>query len=245
MKQQVDKYWLACIRRELHEDIFKEVERTENTALRVIRNPNQSQKQPAPKLIIVVKSNEQAQALKKKCLNLIESTNNSLRSELNDSVYEHYELKYSINIVHSVDDIMLTVSDAQRRYKMNGINIKSKLEELQKNLNSKRKMEHEFYGTEVNKHELNNISVDVEDCITGLDDDKNYIFAESTGKSYRLTYYDGVCRKQISVGNLLIVVNVSGVRIIDTPLRKRRTDRKQALYCLDFAEVGRIFIYPE
>lgn len=221
MKQKVDMQRIAGIRSDLHDEIFIEVDDTEHTALRVLREPNQYRRQPASKMIIVVRSEEQAHALKKKCLNLIENANRLILNEINGSTYKHYELKYSISIIHSVDDMMLTVSDAQRRYKMNGITIKSKLREV--------------YGEKYGN--------DIEDCITGLDDGKNYIFAESTGKSYRLTYYDGFCRKQTSVGNLLIVVSASGVRILDTPLRKRRNDKKKALYCLDIKS-SQILIYP-
>lgn len=243
MKQKIDNQWLAMLRQELHESVLDAVCNTEHTALRVIREPNKSKKQPAPKLIVVVKTVEQAHELKEKCLSLIASTNHSIERELKNSIYLHYELKYSINVIGSESDIVLSVRDAQRRNKMNGVKIKDKLGKLQEVLTSKQEMEHKFYDAKADKYKDNIKSIG--ECINSIDDKQNYIFAESTGNSYRLTYYDGNSRKQISVGNLLIVVSSSDIQILDTPLRKQRSDRKQCLYCLNAADLGTFFIYPE
>lgn len=115
---------------------------------------------------------------------------------------------------------MLSVRDAQRRNKMNGVKIKDKLGKLQEVLTSKQEMEHKFYDVKADKYKDNIKSIG--ECINSIDDRQNYIFAESTGNSYRLTYYDGNNRKQISVGNLLIVVSSSDIQILNTPLRKQR-----------------------
>lgn len=82
MKQKIDNQWFAMLRQELHESVFDAVCNTEHTALRVIREPNQSKKQPAPKLIVVVKTIEQAHGLKEKCLSLIASTNQEYRERV-------------------------------------------------------------------------------------------------------------------------------------------------------------------
>ena len=248
---EINKKLLVEIRQELHERIFNEFQETESVDLRIIRKPNLYWRQPAPKMIIVVESNEQAQILKEKCLNLIAKANNRLINELQKcSLYKHYELKYSINILPYARDIMLTVGDAQRRNTITGSQIKINLQALYTKLSDKWQTEYEFFGTKEDKKTVQNNHLDklkryMNECIAGLDDDQNYIFAESTGKSYRLTYYDGSCRKQISLGNLLIIVGSTDVRIMDKPQRKTRADRKQALYVLDFAEVGQIYIYQE
>lgn len=242
MKQKVNKQWLVTLRQELHTSVFDAVCNTEHTALRVIREPNQSKKQPAPKLIVVVKTTEQAQELKEKCLSLIASTNQSIESELKNSAYLHYELKYSINIIDSESDILFSVSDAQRRKKMNGAKIKSKLQKLQCQLDAKQKMEHKLFNMEDDKYKF--AIEHIEQSIDILDDDTDYILAESTGCSYRVTYFDGNCRQQISAGNLLIVTSSLDIQILDAPSRKRRSDKKDCLYRIDIADLGTIFIYP-
>lgn len=241
MKQKVDKQWLVTIRQELHEIIFDEINDTEHKALRVLREPNKSKKQPTPKLIVVVGDEKQAQSIRENCLILIASTNESIRKELKDSAFLHYEIKYSINIVHSESDILLSVRDAQRRKKMDGVKVKSKLQTLQENLDAKQKMEHKFFNAEADKYK-NNIK-HIEYCINAVDDDKDYIFAESTGSSYRITYFNGDYRQQISAGNLLIVVSSSDIQILDAPIRKQRSDKKDYLYCLG-TEYETIYIYP-
>lgn len=222
-----------ALRNELHESIYDEVTGTEYKALRVLREPNQSKKQPAPKLIVVVKTVEQAQALKDKCFSLIASTNESIKRQLKDSAFLHYEIKYSINIINSESDILLSVRDAQRRKKMDGEKIKSKLQISHDDLVAKQKVEHEHFNAETDKYESD--IKNMEDCINTLVDDTDYIFAESTGNSYRITYFDGECRKQISAGNLLIVVNSSNIQILDAPIRKQRSDKKDCLYYLKTA----------
>ncbi|MDE5772674.1 MAG: hypothetical protein K2I06_13820 [Ruminococcus sp.] len=230
MKQKVDNQWLVTLRQELHASVFEAVCDMEHTALRVIREPNQSKKQPAPKLIVVVKTAEQAQELKEKCLSLIASTNQSIENELKNSAYLHYELKYSINVISSESDILLSIRDAQRRKKIDGEKIKSKLQISHDDLVAKQKMEHEYFNEKEDKYETD--IKNIEDCINSLDDDKDYIFAESTGNSYRITYFDGECRQQISAGNLLIVVSSSDIQILDAPIRKKRSDKKDCLYYL-------------
>lgn len=241
MKQKVNKQWLVTLRNELHESIYNEVAGTEHKALRVLREPNKSRKQPAPKLIIVVENEEQALSIKKSCLNLIASTNESIKRELKDSVFLHYEIKYSINIIHSGSDILLSVCDAQRRKKMDGKKIKSKLQNSHDALVAKQKMEHNCFDTEADKYDSN--IRNIENCINAIDNDTEYIFAESTGSSYRITYFDGECRQQISAGNLLIVVSPSDIKILDAPSRKKRSDKKDCLYCLQTA-YDTICIYP-
>lgn len=241
MKHKVDKQWLVTLRNELHESIYDEIIGTEHKAVRVLREPNKSRKQPASKLIVVVENENQAQTIKENCLSLTASANESIRSELKNSVFQHYEIKYSINIISSESDIMLSVRDAQRRRKMNGAKIKSKLQTLQSNLETKQKTEHKFFNAEADKYE-HNIN-QIEECINAIEDDKDYIFAESTGSSYRVTYFNGEYRQQISAGNVLIVVSPSDIQILDTPCRKKRSDKKDWLYCLG-TENETIYIYP-
>lgn len=243
MKQKVDKQWLATLRNDLHKSICNEVIGTEHKVLRVLREPNKSKKQPAPKLIVVVESEAQALSIKENCLNLIASTNESIRRELKDSAFLHYEIKYSINIIHSGSDILLSVRDAQRRKKMDGVKIKSKLQTLQENLAMKQSVDYNFFGAECDDKYEPNIK-HIEGCINAIDDNKDYIFAESTGCSYRVTYFDGSCRQQISAGNLLIVVSPSDIQILDAPSRKKRSDKKNYLYCMNAADFGVIYIYP-
>lgn len=192
MKHKVNKQWLVTLRNGLHESIYDEVIGTEHKAIRVLREPNKSRKQPASKLIVVVEDENQAQAIKENCLSLTASANEGIRRELEGSVFLHYEIKYSINIVHSASDILLSVRDAQRRKKMNGVKVKSKLQILRANLEAKQKMEHKFFNMEADKYEPN-INC-IEDCINAIDDDKDYIFAESTGNGYRVTYFNGEYR---------------------------------------------------
>lgn len=241
MKQKINTQWLITLRNELHESIYNEINGTEHKALRVLREPNKSRKQPAPKLIVVVNSEEQALSIKEKCLSLIASTNDSIKRELKGSVFLHYEIKYSINIINSESDVLLSVRDAQRRKKMDGEKIKIKLQISHDDLVAKQKMEHEYFNAKADKYETD--IKDIEDCINSLDDDKDYIFAESTGNSYRITYFDGECRQQISAGNLLIVVSSSDIQILDAPIRKKRSDKKDCLYYLK-TSYDTICIYP-
>lgn len=241
MKDKVNKQQLVNLRNWLHESIYDEVIGTEHKAIRVLREPNKSRKQPASKLIVVVEDKSRAQTIKENCLSLIASANESIRRELKDSAFLHYEIKYSINIICSESDILLSVRDAQRRKKMDGIKIKSKLQTLQVNLEAKQKMEHKFFNTEADKYE-HNIN-HIEDCINAIDDNKDYIFAESTGNSYRVTYFNGDYRQQISAGNMLIVVSSFDIQILDAPSRKKRSDKKDWLYCLG-TEYETIYIYP-
>ena len=241
MKQKVDKQWLATLKTELHESIYNEVTGMEHKAFKVLREPNKSKKQPAPKLIVVAESEAQALSIKEKCLSLIASAYESIRRELKDSLEPRYEIRYSINIINSESDILLSVRDAQRRKKTDSEKIKSRLRISHDNLVAKQKMEHECFNAKADKYETD--IKNIEDCINSLDDDKDYIFAESTGCSYRVTYFDGNCRQQISVGNLLIVISSSDIQILDTPIRKQRSDKKDCLYCLK-TTYDTICIYP-
>lgn len=243
MKHKVDKQWLVTLRNELHESIFDEINDTEHKALEVLREPNKSKKQPAPKLIVVVESEAQALSIKENCLNLIARANESIKRELKDSILPRYEIRYSINTIHSESDILLSISEAQRRKKMDGVKIKSKLRQLQGKLSLKQDLQHTFLNTERDKNKPAIKHID--DCIKKIDDKKNYILAESTGCSYRITYFDGECRQQISVGNILIVVSSSDsdIQILDAPIRKQRSDKKDWLYCLG-DEYDTIYIYP-
>lgn len=229
------------LRSELHEIIYDKVINTEHKALRVLRKPNKTQQQPAPKLIVVVENEEQARSIKENCLNLIAKANEELNKRFEYSAFTLRDVKYSINIIHSQSDILLSVSDAQRRKKMNGEKIKSKLQKSYDDLVAKQEMEHEYFDAKADKYKSN--IKDIEDCINSLDDDKDYIFAESTGKSYRITYFDGEQRQQISAGNLLIVVNPYNIQILDAPSRKKRSDKKYYLYFLH-ASYSTIAIYP-
>lgn len=242
MKQKVDKYQLVIIRKELHEDIYNEVNGMEHKALTVLREPNKTKKQPAPKMIVVVHDEKQAETINENCRNLITRVNESIKRELKESAFPHYEIKYSINIVHSESDILLSVGDAQRRKRMNGAKIKSKLQKLQCQLDTRQKIEHNLLNTEVDKYK--STIEHIEQYINILDDDTDYIFAESTGCSYRVTYFDGNCRQQISAGNLLIVVSPFDIKILDAPSRKRRSDKKEYIYRIDIGDLGTIFIYP-
>ena len=220
--EKANRRYLANLRKELHENIFNEINNMEYKALRVVRRPNERKNQPASKIILIVKDKEQADAIEKKCDSLIVSTNKSIRKAMGDSVYSCYEVKYKIKICYSESDVVLSVHDAQRRKKKDGNEIKRKLRELQNGANV------EY----------------IEDCIQHIKDNQNYILAESTGNSYRITYFDDNCRHQVSIGNLLIVVSSSDIQILDGLPRKRRSDKKDYLYSVDIADSRVIYIYP-
>lgn len=224
----VNKQYLVDIRRELHEDIHNMVTNAEYTALRVVREPNSYKIQPSPKIIVVVKTNKKAEELKSKCFNLIESANNDIKNELKGTVLPRYEIKYSINIINAASDILLSVHDAQRRKKMSGSDVKARLELLKIGLN---------------KEKFADIIGDIDTCIKEICDTGKYILAKSTGNSYRVTYFNGNHREQMSVGNLLIVVNSENIQIVNAPARKKRADKKKCLYCLN-SGYRTICIYP-
>lgn len=232
---KVDKQYLANIRHELHEDICSTVSDTEHKALMIVREPNSSKKQPAPKMIIVVETDEQAEELKNKCLNMIERANNNIRNELKDSALPRYEVRYSMNTIHSASDVVLSIHSAQRRRKMRGSEIKEKLRQSQFILNSS--------ISAVKCEEIAIISNYIDKCIAEISDTSRYTLAEATGSSYRVTYFNGEFREQISVGNLLIVVSSADIQIVNAPARKQRADKKEYLYYLNdgFSE---IYVYP-
>lgn len=220
----VDKKYLADIRRKLHEDVCNTVTSAEHKALRVIREPNSKPLQPSPKIIIVVRTEEQAEELKAKCLSLIDNANNDVKTELKGSILPRYEIKYSINIINAASDISLSVHKAQCRKKMSGSEVKANLKQLKSGLNSEK-------------------SANIDVCLESICDTSQYILAKSTGSSYRATYFNGNNRAQMSVGNLLIVVSPSDIQIVNAPVRKQRADKKEWLYCLNI-EHNTICVYP-
>lgn len=239
--KKVDMVWLTELRSNLHKKIFDKITDTEHTALEVVRTPNQSKKQPASKLIIVVGSENQANELKEKCLELIASTNESIRKEMQkDITLTRYEIRYSINIIHSESDIMLSVCDAQRRKKMKGSDIKKLLEKLQEGFSNLQKEEQALLEKSDNESKNKSIA----GCVRLLEDKKEYTFAESTGYSYRVTYFNGKYREQISVGNILIVVSDGNIQIINTPTRKQRTDKKDYVCHIGGTGLREMYIYP-
>ena len=219
--EKINKDKIIALRHELHEAVFDKVTSTEHESIRVVREPNKSKKQPAPKLIVVIKDEEQAQILKKACLNLIANANNAINEELKDRSFLHYKIKYNINIIHSEGNILFSVKEAQSRHKMQGSKIKSELQTLCGNKNSS----------------------SIEHLIKKIDDKTDYIFAIPSGSSYRVTYFDGNCRHQISVGNLLIIIG-NDIQILNTPSRKRRSDKKDWLYSATIPNFGAVYIYP-
>lgn len=232
---KVDKQYLANIRHELHEDICSAVSNTEHKALMIVREPNSSRKQSAPKMIIVVGTDEQAEELKNKCLNLIERANSNIRNELKESISPRYEVRYSVNTIHSAGNVALSIHSAQRRRKMLGSEVRKKLEQIKSTLNSSLSV--------VKCEDIAVISNYIDKCMGEIRDTSHYILAEATGSSYRVTYFNGEFREQISVGNLLIVVSSEDIQIVDAPARKQRADKKEYLYYLNDG-FGEIYIYP-
>ncbi len=232
---KVDKQYLANIRHELHEDICSVVSNTEHKALMIVREPNSSQKQPAPKIIIVVGTDEQAEELKNECLNLIERVNSNIRNELKDSILPRYEVRYGVNTIHSASNVALSIHSAQRRRKMQGSEVKKKLEQIKGTLNDRLSV--------VKCEDIAVISNYIDKCMGEIRDTSRYTLAEATGNSYRVTYFNGEFREQISVGNLLIVVSSADIQIVNAPARKQRADKKEYLYYLNDG-FGEIYIYP-
>lgn len=223
----VDKHWLVEVRKSLHQDIYDTVNATEHTALRVLREPNISKKQPSPKIIIVVDTDKQAEELKDSVLASVRGTNNVIESQLSESLLERWEIRYKVKIVHATGDIMLSVKPAQYRETLSGDKVKEKLQELKSLL---------LYNIKETREVIDK-------CIDRIKPKKSYIYAKSTGSSYRITFFNDEVRQQVSVGNVLIVVSNTDSKIIDTPPRKQRSDKKDCLYAIPISTNYTICIY--
>lgn len=225
----VDKSWLVEVRKSLHQDIADTVKATEHTALRVLREPNISKKQPSPKIIIVVDTDKQAEELKDSVLASVRGTNNVIESQLSESLLERWEIRYKVKIVHATGDIMLSVKPAQYRETLSGEKVKEKLQELKSLL---------LYNIKETREVIDK-------CIDGIKPKKSYIYAKSTGSSYRVTFFNDEIRQQVSVGNVLIVVSDTNSQIIDTPPRKQRSDKKDCLYDIPISTNYTIYLYED
>lgn len=222
-----DKERLVTIRKNLHTDIAEIVENTEHTELCVLRKPNEIRRQPASKIIVVVDSDCKAEELKKRCLKKISDANDDLESEFEEIPTNYGEIRYKIKVVHATGDIMVTVKSAQRRQTLIGEHIKDKLREIRNDLlNCDSETADSF-----------------EKCFKLINSEKDYVFAETTGSSYRLTFFNGENRQQESVGNIFIVVSDRNINIVNTPPRKTRADKKEWLYKIQISTNYAICIY--
>lgn len=223
----VNKQWLADVRKSLHQDIYDTVNEAEHTAIRVLREPNFSSKQPSPKIIAVVDSDRKAEELKDKVLASVRETNNVIEAELSGTQLEHWKNRYKVKIVHATGDIMLSVKPAEFRETLSGNEVKIKLQELKSQL---------WYNIEKTREEIDK-------CINIIKPKKRYIYAKSTGSSYRVTFFNNEVRQQASVGNVLIVISDNNSQIVNTPPRKQRSDKKERLYTIPISTNYEICIY--
>lgn len=223
----VNRNWLVEVRKSLHQDIYDTVNETEHTAIRVLREPNISKKQPSPKIIVIVDNDQKAEELKNSILASVRDTNNIIEAELSKTQLDRWEIRYKVKIVHATGDIMLSIKPAEFRETLSGDEVKSKLQELKSLL---------LYNIDETKEIIDK-------CIDGINPRKGYIYAKSTGSSYRVTFFNDEVRQQISVGNVLIVVSDTNSQIIDTPPRKQRADKKERLYVVSVSTNYEICIY--
>lgn len=217
-------------RAECHQKIFEKVTETDSLAMRILKEPNPERKlHPAGKVIIAVKTTEQAEELKQFCLNQIQQSNFRIEQLLNKNL-PRYTIKYKINTVKAAGNVFLSVRSAESRKIVSGTAIINILQSFLEQLDEKDKAAAEIIQKDLQKFQR----------------EKKYTFAKSTGNNYKITYYnsDSSKREQISVGNILIIISDTDTKIQDAPERKRRTDRKEPLFVLRLPLFGIISVYP-
>lgn len=233
---------MAAIRERLHEDILEELKNSECKMLQVLREPNTSKKQPAPKIIIATESEEKASLLLERCSALVSNANDSLKKLSQQAELPHHEIKYKLSAIKVQSDLALSLTPAQRRKKVSGTELKKKLKAMSQRFQFEQELEGAFLGTEHDRY-ANQIKY-INNIINKINEKKYYIFAEPTGFSYRVTFFDGERRRQVSAGNILIVISESAdTKVLIAPERKIRCDKKKWLYCVG-TEDSVVYIFP-
>lgn len=229
-------------RTECHEKVFELA--TKNVSkVEILRYPNTiEQKLATSKLIVVVNTVEQAEEIKKSCIEVIEKANETINI-LCGRMLPRYTIRYGINIISSHGDISLTVSDAQKRQTVSGEWLLDLLGTVRVDENGEELREFTeeilddflLHGDDYIPVESapRRVSMSVSECRQLIDPKGKYIVAKSTGRSYRCTYYDVEVnhRKQVSVGDILLVVGNG--KVVTSAMRKERADRKEPLFRID------------
>ena len=225
-------FLVAAERTECHQSIFEEVTGTESLDIRILKEPNQSRLHPAGKIIVVVETMEQAERLKQYCVNQVQQSNIRIEQLLNQTS-PRYEIKYKINIERAIGNVFLSIHDAEKRRVKKGSAV---IKTLQTILNV----------LDETKEDDKKTADIIRNDIQKIHPDKEYTWAQFTGSSYRITYYDSdkSNRVQTSVGNVMIIVSDDAkTKILDAPERKKRIDKKELVFSLCLPLSGFISVY--
>lgn len=225
-------FLVATERIECHQNIFEEVTGAESLDIKILKEPNRSKLHPAAKVIIVVETMEQAERIRQYCVNQVQQSNIHIEELLSQKSHR-YEIKYKINIVKAIGNVFLSVHDAEKRKAEKGSTVIKTLQTILDTLDETK---------EDDKKTADIIRSDIQK----IHSDKKYTWAQSTGNSYRITYYDSEKsnRVQTSVGNIMIIVSDDAqTKILDAPQRKKRTDKKELVFSLCLPILGVISVY--
>ncbi len=206
---------LYSIRSGHHETVFEYVK--DNSRATVLKEPNQSHLKAAGKIIGVVSSQQEADNIESKIRALEDTDNQRLKAAAKEANVSYCEFNYNINIIHSEESVIITKNNAQRRYVRTGAELKVKLQKAACKLQ------------DIESDETTEKIKSIERIKTALTDDKLYTEAVNSGTGYRANYFLGE-KKQISVGDVLIVIGDDNINIeLAEEHKQMRKERKDKL----------------
>ena len=169
----------------------------------------------ACKMICIVSNTAAADEIKAQLVSKIVETNAVLHRIGESNSIDISDIKYKIEVINATDNIMLNTLPAQRRVSSSGAQIIPEIQAYIKRLEE---------DTAKNRLKIQ----EGKELLSRIDSRKIYTVASDSGNSYRVSYFDcdDNCRRQCSVGDVLIVVGTD-IEIVDAPHRKSRSDRAE------------------
>lgn len=169
------------------------------------------------KMICVVSSTATADEIQAQLVSKIAETNSVLHRIGESNLIDVSDIKYKIEVINAADNIILNTLPAQRRVSVEGAKIIPEIQAYIKWLEK---------DIVKNRPEIQ----EEKELLSRINSGRIYTVASDSGNSYRVSYFDSNenCRRQCSVGDVLIVVGTN-IEITDAPHRKSRSDRAEQL----------------
>ena len=169
------------------------------------------------KIIGFVGSVTQAVSVKAELMNKLEDTNAQLQALGSSEGLSVTPINLKIKIISPLGDVTLTESAAQRRFSVEGKEVRADIKAYIEHLKSKESPNY------------NEIRI-AEDLYRNIKTNKLYTRGTDSGNSYRVAYYNSLegQRVQQSVCDVLLIAG-EDISLVNVPKRKGREDKKEQL----------------
>lgn len=211
---------LKKLRCSLHDKIL-EIVKKGCMDYRELRGPNENESQRASKIICMDYNIKKGEKLLEKIESTITSTNKKMKeaAETSAGPLPVTPIKYKINLIVCSGPVVLSKKEAQRRISLTGTELHDSITNYIKYLQSQEEQDEDLIN-------------DAKKFLKKINLKRLYIDATNSGASYRVNCYDVTeqKRRQLSVGNILILIGGSNFEFLENIPRKVRSDQAELLF---------------